>query len=188
MNKKMLILSIFLGAALVGYTTGNVVAQEVKIGDTSGTPFISFEDALASGMYEIRLNDGTGKFQIWDMTNSRNALVIASNGGIGMGDTALTNQDFTLGCSAGLCNFRIQAEDGGASNTIKSKGGVGDVKLRLEDRTSPGVIKFEIVTQDDGTVCLGDPTGVKCMLIFDINGANPGQVKEADGSCIANCS
>ena len=64
----------------------------------------------------------------------------------------------------------------------------GVAKFKLQDVTSVGTIRFEITTQDDGTVCLGDPNGVKCMLIFDINGANPGQVKEADGTCIANCS
>ena len=188
MNKKMLILSIFLGAALVGYTTGNVIAQEVKIGDTSGTPFISFQDANSTGMYEIRLNDGTGQFQIWDMTNSRNALIVASTGNVGVGDAASTITDFVIGCNDGSCSIQTRAFNGTASNTVKAIGPTGVAKFQLEDAfTSAGPLIFKITTKDDGTICMGDPKGIKCMLIFDLNGTNPGQVKEADGTCIANC-
>jgi len=188
MNTRMLILTIFLGAAIVGYTTGIVIAQEVKIGDTSGSPFVSFEDAMSSGMYEIRLNDGTGEFQIWDMTNSRNVLLVAANGNIGVGDAASTTQNFVIGCLNGQCNIKTEASNGTAQNTVKSTGGVGVAKFKLQDITTEGIIRFEIISQDDGTVCLGDPNNVKCMLIFDLNGPNPGQVKQANGTCIANCS
>ena len=188
MNTRMLILTIFLGAVIVGYTTGIVIAQEVKIGDTSGSPFISFEYAMSSGMYEIRMNDGTGQFQIWDMTNSRNILLVGSNGNIGVGDAASTVQPFVIGCSTGLCQIQTRAFDGEARNVVKSIGGTGNAMFRLQDDvTSQGQLRFDIVTQDDGTVCLGDPDGDTCMLIFDINGTNPGQVKQSNGSCIANC-
>ena len=188
MNNKMLILTIFLGAALVGFATGNVVAQEVKLGSNLGTPFISFDDAMSSGMYEIRLNDGTGQFQIWDMTNSRNVMLVASNGNIGVGDAAATSQSFVIGCSSGKCNIQTKASDGAAQNTVYSLGGAGDAIIRVkDDATNVGPITFDIRTQDDGTVCLGSPSGEKCMLIFDIEGPNPGQVRQADGTCIANC-
>ena len=189
-NNKMIILTIFLGAALVGFTTGNVIAQEVKIGDTSGSPFISFDDAMSSGMYEIRLNDGTGEFQIWDMTNERNSLIVAPTGNVGVGDVGNSEQPFTIACSTGKCNILVKAHDGSAANTVKSLGGPQSAaaKIKLEDdTTTKGTITFEIRTFNDGTACLGDPNGVKCMLRFDINGTNPGQVKESDGTCIANC-
>jgi len=185
----VIILTIVIGAALIGFTTGNVIAQEVKLGANGGTPFISFEDALSSGMYEIRLNDGTGKFQIWDITHSRSVFLIGSNGNVGVGDLASTIQDFTIGCSSGLCNIQTRNADGIAQNTVKSLGGDGAAKFRIWDEvTSKGQIIFDITSRDDGTICLGDPNGEPCMMIFDINGTNPGQVKQANGSCIANCS
>jgi len=187
MNQKIVILTIIIGAALVGYTTGNVVAQEVKIGDTSGTPFISFEDALASGMYEIRLNDGTGEFQIWDITNSRNAFLVGSNGKVGVGDAPSTSQSFSIGCSTGTCNIQTLASDGSAFNTVKSIGGTGSATFKLSDVTTAGSLKFSITTQDDGSVCMGDPGLEQCMLKFVLKGGDKGKVKQADGTCIANC-
>ena len=184
----MLILTIFIGAAFVGFTTGNVIAQEVKIGDTSGSPFVSFEDAMFSGMYEIRLSDGTGQFEIRDMTNDRTVLII-DNGNVGVGDAASTVQDFTIACNTGVCNIQTRALNGTAQNTVTSLGGDGTAKFKLrDDVTSVGKIQFQIVINDDGTVCLGETGGVGCMLIFDIKGPNPGQVQEANGNCIANCS
>jgi len=187
MDNKILILTIFLGAAIVGFTTGNVVAQEVKLGANAGTPFISFDDAMSSGMYEIRLNDGTGQFQIWDITNSRNALIVASNGNIGVRDAASTVQDFTIGCSSGTCNIQTRASAGTAANTVRSLGGDGDARFRLQDDATPvGIVRFDITTQEDGTICMGQ-SGGPCLLIFDVKGPNPGQVRQTDGTCIANC-
>jgi hypothetical protein len=189
MNNRMLIITIFLGAALVGYTSGNVVAQEVRLGSNEGTPTISFEDQLASGMYEIRLNDGTGEFEIRDITNNRTSLIISSNGNVGVGDTP-PFQDFTIGCTSGKCNIATVANDGAAQNTVFSTGGKGDAIIRVRDaETNVGQITFDMRSRFDGTVCLGDPDpgGEKCMLIFDIKGPNPGQVKQTDGTCIANC-
>ena len=189
MNKRMLILTIFIGAALVGYTTGIVVAQEIKIGDTSGTPFVSFEDALSSGMYEIRLNDGTGQFQIYDITKNRNSLIIDSNGKIGVGDLASTAQHFTLGCVSGVCNIMTIASSGNALNSVNSETN-GEAIFRIVDKeTDRNTIFFDIKTMDDGTVCFGSPFGStpECMLIFEMKGPDAGQVKQTDGSCIANC-
>jgi len=138
-------------------------------------------------MYEIRLNDGTGEFEIRDMTNNRTSLIIAPNGNVGVGDAASTIQDFVIGCNSGFCNIQTRALDGAAANTVKSLGGAGDARFRIDDVTSAGRVIFEMTTQDDGTVCLGSSNGVQCMLIFDIKGPNPGQVKEANGNCIANC-
>ena len=186
-NNKMIILTIFLGAAFVGFTTGNVIAQEVKIGDTSGTPFVSFEDAMASGMYEIRLNDGTGEFEIRDMTNNRTSLIVGSNGNVGVGDAGSTAQDFVIGCTTGLCNIQTRAFDGDAQNTVRTFAG-GNAKIRLwDDETNKGSVTFDIITRNDGTVCMGDGAGEKCFLIFDLKGNNPGQVRQTDGTCIANC-
>jgi hypothetical protein len=186
-NNRLLILTIFMGATIVGFTTGNVVAQEVRLGSNEGTPTVSFEDALASGMYEIRLNDGTGQFQIYDITNNRNALIVASNGNIAVGDSGTPVQDFTIGCSTGECNIQSRAFNGNAQNTVKALGPTGDARFRLWDNVSPqGSILFDITTKEDGTVCMGQ-TNQPCMLIFDIKGPNPGQVKQTDGTCIANC-
>lgn len=190
-GNRLLLLIVFGGTAVVGFTTGNVIAQEVQLGDDSGSPFISFDDATFPGnKYEIRLNDGSGRFQIYDITNDRSSLIVAASGNVGVGDAANTEQAFTNSCSQGKCNILTKALDGSALNTVKSKGGPQSAaaKFKLEDDTvSRGTIQFEIRTFNDGTVCLGNPQGEKCMLRFDVNGTNPGQVRQADGTCIANC-
>jgi hypothetical protein len=190
-NKKIMILTIFLGAAFVGFTTGDVIAQQVNLGSTSGSPHISFEDAMSSGMYEIRLNDGTGQFQIYDLTNNKNSMLIDNIGRVAVGDEANPVQQFTIGCQTGKCNIMTRSFDNDALNTVNSLGD-GNAIIRLVDTTpNSGTTFFELYTRDDGTACLGnsisgDPV-VQCMLIFELKGADAGKVKQNDGTCIANC-
>ena len=67
---------ILAGIIIVGFSTGTVIAQEVEIGETGGTPEITFKDASASGETVLRLNDGVNQFHIFDVMKSRSSYII----------------------------------------------------------------------------------------------------------------
>ena len=123
MNNRMLILAIVLGTALVGYTTGIVVAQEVKIGDTSGSPFVSLKDFSDTGEYAIRINDGSGDFEIFDLKNSKTVLII-SDGKLGLG---IATPDQFL-------DVRQNASE--PTILIQNQGGTGGAGFRFIDDAS----------------------------------------------------
>jgi len=187
-----------VGIIIVGFSTGTVIAQEVEIGDTSGSPFIKFDDATSPGQqYEIRLNDGTGKFQIFDITNARSNLVIKDNGNVGVGADDDPLQDFTIGCSSGACNIQTRAFDGKAQNTVRSLSG-GDALFRLVDNEwdQTGNILFDITTETSGKIQFRDRTTPNSeLVIFEITtfGADRGKVQffgevvDSSGVCQMNC-
>ena len=88
MNTKIILLFVVCTSAGIGigFSFANpAVAQTVNIGSTGGTPTITIEDLSASGEYAIRLNDGSGDFEVYDLKNSKTALIIKSSGKIGIG-------------------------------------------------------------------------------------------------------
>ena len=174
MNNRMLILTIFLGAALVGYTTGSVVAQEVKIGDTSGSPFISLEDFSASGEYAIRINDGSGDFEIYDLKNSKTALII-SNGKLGVG-TATPDQFLDVRQFATEPTILIQNEgsNGGAGFRYIDDASGADWKIKA---TQFGGFKLRDHANGIDVITMPNATGNVGIGIsdpdekLDVNGA-----------------
>jgi len=176
------------GIVSLGFMSAFVMAQEIELGATGNTPDITMKPGTGTDEIEIRLNDGTGTFQIFDNKNSRSLLLIdPTTQNTAVGDAATAIQDFTIDCDTGVCNIQTRANAGTAKNTVKTIGGTGFAGFKLQDDvTSTGVMRFVIQTQDDGTICFGEE-GSPCMLTFDITGPNPGQVKQTDGTCIANC-
>jgi len=119
-TKILIVIAIFIG----GITTATVIAQEVEIGSIDGNPFVKFNDLTNPGhQYEIILNDGSGLFQIRDITNNRASFTIGADGNVGVGADENPFQDFTIGCTTGVCNIQTRAYDGDAKNTVKSRGG-----------------------------------------------------------------
>ncbi len=195
MKRNVTNILILAGIIIVGFSTGTVIAQEVEIGETGGTPEITFKDASASGETVIRLNDGTNQFQIFDVMNSRSSMIILDNGNIGLGDETNPPQDFSVGCvGTESCNLQTKAADGGALNVIRSVSG-GDAKLRLIDNqvtgSASGDIRVEFTTRDDGTVCFkrqGPGGPHPCFLTFDMTGgANDLKIYDKTGTCVINC-
>jgi len=194
MKQNITNILILVGIVIVGFSTGTVIAQEVEIGETSGSPFVKFDDATSPGhQYEIRLNDGTGKFQIFDITSARSNFIIrGDNGNIGLGDETDPKQDFSVGCAGSEnCNLQNKAADGNALNVIRSVSG-GTSILRLVDNEVPGStsgdIKLELATRQDGTVCFKRQGASPCFLTIDMTGgANDLKIYDKTGACVINC-
>lgn len=194
-TKPWILIVIFIG----GITTGTVIAQEVEIGSIGGNPFVKFNDLTNPGhQYEIILNDGNGLFQIRDITNNRASFTILDNGNVGVGADENPPQDFTIGCTTGVCNIQTRAFAGDAKNTVKTLGGVGDAIFFLQDSNwdQAGAIRFEITTSNDGRLIFRDITGSPNELdILEIllTGPDKGQVKfntevvDSTGTCVINC-
>jgi len=174
MNNKMLILTIFLGAALVGYTTGNVVAQEVEIGSTSGSPFVSLKDQSASGEYAIRINDGSGDFEIFDLKNSKTVFII-SNGKLGVG-FATPDQ---------LLDVRQNATE--PTILIQNQGGTGGAGFRFIDDSSGADWKVK-ATGFGGFKIRDQANGIDVMTLSPNSGnvgiglSNPDEKLDVNGA------
>jgi len=192
LKKNITTILILVGIVIIGFSTGTVIAQEVEIGETGGTPEITLKDMSAAGETIIRLNDGSNLFQIFDDKNSRSNFVIRDDGNIGLGDETNPPQDVSVACTTTeSCNIQVKASDGRALNVIRSVSG-GSAALRLVDNdvTGTGVnIQLELSTQEDGTVCfkrqgLASP----CFLTIDMTGgANDLKIYDKTGSCVINC-
>jgi len=197
MNGKISNILIVLGIVLIGFSTATVIAQEVEIGENAGTPFVRFNDLTNPGnQYEIRLNDGTGVFQIFDITKSRSVFVINDKGWVGTGNTLDPDQPFTIFCD-GICNIQTRAGGGDGVNTVRSLAG-GEAVFRLvqNEWVGPGPIRFEIRTDDTGKIQFVDNSalaGLKTILEIDILGANRGEIQffdrviDSTGTCVINC-
>ena len=81
------------------------------------------------------------------MTNSRTSMIIGSNGNVGVGDAALTNTDFVIGCKSGACSIQTRALNGTASNTVKAIGstGIAIVTRPLLLRHANKLIMFQLI-------------------------------------------
>ena len=99
MAKKFSLSIIIAGIITVGFMSAFVMAQEIELGATGGTPEITLTDQAATGETIIRLNDGTNVFQIFDVQNSRSNLVILDNGNIGLGDEVNPGNDVAVTCT-----------------------------------------------------------------------------------------
>jgi len=170
----MLILTIFMGAALVGYTTGSVVAQEVKIGDNSGSPFVSLKDLSDSGEYAIRINDGSGNFEIFDLKNSKTVLII-SNGKLGVGfATPVHNLDVRQNALEPTILIQNQGGTGGATFRFIDDASGADWKVKainsggFKIRDHANAIDVMTLLSNSGNVGIGISNPDEKL---DVNGA-----------------
>ena len=200
MGKPTKSLFILMAVIAVSFTTGTVIAQTINLGSTANDPELTLDSASGgSGEYIIKVNDGTGDFQIFDQANTKSAMVIKSNGNVGVGADTNPPQDFTIGCTTGVCNIQTRAFDGEAKNTVKTLNGTGDAIFKLEDANwdSTNSIRFELRTDDSGKMQFVDRTGMgnPMNVIFEIllDGPNRGQtqffdkVVDSSGTCVINC-
>ena len=193
MAKKFSLSIIIAGIITVGFMSAFVMAQEIELGATGGTPEITLTDQAATGETIIRLNDGTNVFQIFDVQNARSNFVILDNGNIGLGDETAPPQDVSVACTgAENCSLQLKASNGKALNVIRSLSG-GDVTLRMVDNqvtgSASGDTKLELTLLDDGTACFKRQGGASpCFLTFDLTGgANDLKIYDKNGACVINC-
>ena len=198
MNQNITNTLILFGIVLVGFSTATVIAQEVNIGENAGTPFVKFDDLTNPGnQYEIRLNDGTGVFEIFDITHSRSSFVIGENGFVGVGANNNPTKPFDIFCAGGHCNIITRATNGDGVNTVRSLAS-GDAIFRMVDNQwdGPGPMRFEIRTDDTGKIQFVDNSGgqgFKTIFEIDTLGANRGEIQffdrvvDSTGTCVINC-
>jgi len=154
LEKTLSILLIVGGIVSLGFMSAFVMAQEIIIGATGNTPDITMKPGTGTDEIEIRLNDGTGTFQIFDVKNGRSLMLIdptTENTAVGNAATAI--QDFTIDCATGVCNIQTRANAGDAANTVKSlQAGVsgGEPRFRLWDEHWNGVgkLRFDITINE----------------------------------------
>lgn len=84
----LIVILIAVGIGMMVSYSIPVIAQTIDFEDNSGTPTIVLEDQSLSGEYAIRLNDGSGDFEVYDLKNSKTALIIKGSGKIGVGVAA----------------------------------------------------------------------------------------------------
>jgi len=165
------------GIVSLGFMSGLVMAQEIIIGATGNTPDITMKPGTGTDEIELRLNDGTGTFQIFDVKNGRSLMLIdPTTQNTAVGDATTAIQDFTIDCDTGVCNIQTRANAGDAANTVKSlQAGVsgGEPRFRLWDEhwNGAGKLRFDI-TIDEATgklkfVNIADD-GITFTTIFEV--------------------
>jgi len=186
------------GIVSLGFMSGLVMAQEIIIGATGNTPDITMKPGTGTDEIELRLNDGTGTFQIFDNKNSRSLMLIdPTTQNTAVGDAATAIQDFTIDCDTGPCNIQTRASDGKAQNTVRSLAG-GNALFRLVDNEwdQAGSINFDITTHPSGKIQFTDitsPNTAQVMFEITIFGPDRGQVQffgkvvDSTGTCQFNC-
>ena len=161
-------------AMMISYSIP-VIAQTIDLGSSGGTPSISLENLSGSGEYAIRINDGSGDFEIFDLKNNKTALIIKGNGKIGVGvaapDQFLDVRQFATEPtiliqnegSNGGAGFRYIDDASGADWKIKATQ-LGGFKLR-DHANGIDVITMPNATGNVG-IGLSDPDEK-----LDVNGA-----------------
>ena len=167
MEKTLSILLIVGGIVSLGFMSGLVMAQEIIIGATGNTPDITMKPGTGTDEIELRLNDGTGTFQIFDVKNGRSLMLIdPTTQNTAVGDATTAIQDFTIDCDTGVCNIQTRANNGDAKNTVRSLAG-GDAIFNLrDDVATAGNMNVQIKTRDDGFLEVLIPPNV---VLFEID-------------------
>jgi len=190
LEKTLSILLIVGGIVSLGFLSGLVMAQEIIIGATGNTPDITMKPGTGTDEIELRLNDGTGTFQIFDVKNGRSLLLIdPTTQNTAVGDATTAIQDFTIDCDAGECNIQTRANNGDAKNVVRSlAGGFPTFQLR-DDATSVGTLNVQILLRDDGFLVVQIPPS-NVLFTIDLKGAGTGDTKffgdvlDETGTCV----